>query len=285
MNDISLKAVIGAIVGFVFVLLAFGTVYTVDDGERGAVVRTGKLVSVSEPGLHWKLPLVDSVHFFSVREFSHTFEGVEAYSSDQQPATLQISVSYRIDPTRIGELYTGFGTREGLIENQVSRRSMEAFKQVFGTYTALSSIKDRTKLSHDITNAVTNSVDGPLTIIGVQVEAVTFSPAYVASIEARMLVEVGVEKERQTYEIEVIQANTVRERAKARADSTRYQAEADAEATILRGDAEAKAIRARAEALAANSNLVELIKAERWNGVLPTTMLPNHSVPFIEASK
>ncbi|NWA64220.1 prohibitin family protein, partial [Pantoea sp. B9002] len=32
-----------------------------------------------------------------------------------------------------------------------------------------------------------------------------------------------------------------------------------------------------------NQNLVELTKAERWNGVLPTTVLPDGAVPFIDA--
>jgi hypothetical protein len=27
---------------------------------------------------------------------------------------------------------------------------------------------------------------------------------------------------------------------------------------------------------------VELTKAERWNGVLPTTVLPNGALPFID---
>lgn len=31
-----------------------------------------------------------------------------------------------------------------------------------------------------------------------------------------------------------------------------------------------------------NRQLVELTAAEKWNGVLPTTMLPNGSVPFVK---
>lgn len=58
------------------------------------------------------------------------------------------------------------------------------------------------------------------------------------------------------------------------------QAKADALATELRGKAEAEAIKARAQALASNQNLVELTKAERWNGELPTTMLPNSALPL-----
>jgi hypothetical protein len=53
----------------------------------------------------------------------------------------------------------------------------------------------------------------------------------------------------------------------------------------LRGDAEADAIKARAAALASNQNLVELTKAERWDGKLPTTIVPNSALPFIDAKE
>ena len=48
-----------------------------------------------------------------------------------------------------------------------------------------------------------------------------------------------------------------------------------------RGEAEASAIEARAKALGTNPNLVTLVQAERWNGVLPTTMVPGSAVPFV----
>jgi hypothetical protein len=41
------------------------------------------------------------------------------------------------------------------------------------------------------------------------------------------------------------------------------------------------AIKAKGDALAANPNLVALIQAERWNGVLPTTLVPGSTVPFL----
>ena len=33
--------------------------------------------------------------------------------------------------------------------------------------------------------------------------------------------------------------------------------------------------------LGTNPNLVTLVQAERWNGVLPTTMVPGSAVPFV----
>ncbi|MDO5650467.1 MAG: hypothetical protein Q4G11_07665, partial [Gallicola sp.] len=50
------------------------------------------------------------------------------------------------------------------------------------------------------------------------------------------------------------------------------------------GEAEADAIRMRSDALANNPALIELTKAENWNGVLPTTVLPNGTIPFIDTA-
>lgn len=84
----------------------------------------------------------------------------------------------------------------------------------------------------------------------------------------------NLDKERVSAEIAVTQA-------KGRADSELAKATAEAQAIKLRGDAEAHAIEARAKALAQNQNLVDLIKAERWDGKLPTTVIPGNTTPFL----
>lgn len=62
-------------------------------------------------------------------------------------------------------------------------------------------------------------------------------------------------------------------------------AEADAKAVQLRGEAEASAIKAKSAALASNPALISLTQAERWNGQLPTTMVPGGAVPFLNVGQ
>lgn len=103
----SLKLAIGTGVLFVLILcLAFGSWFQVDQGERGVVLRNGKLVRVSEPGLDFKTPFIDNVMTVSVRDHTFVFEKLEAYSYDQQPATLRVSVTYRVPPEHVAELYS-----------------------------------------------------------------------------------------------------------------------------------------------------------------------------------
>ena len=51
------------------------------------------------------------------------------------------------------------------------------------------------------------------------------------------------------------------------------------------GNAEATAISARGKALGDNPHLVTLVQAEKWNGVLPVTMVPGGTVPMITLGK
>ncbi len=95
------------------------------------------------------------------------------------------------------------------------------------------------------------------------------------------MAEVEIQTKRQNLETERINAEITVTQAKARADSALAQAQAEAEAIRVRGIAEADAIKARGEALKQNAGLVALTQAEKWNGILPTTMVPAGAVPFL----
>ncbi|AOB25150.1 MULTISPECIES: prohibitin family protein [Bordetella] len=277
------KLAAGAGVLFVLILmLAFSSWFQVDQGERGVVLRNGKLVRVSEPGLDFKTPFIDSVSTVSVRDHTFIFENLEAYSYDQQPATLRVSVTYRVPAEHVAELYAEYGTISNLQMRVLERKTPDAVKNVFGRYTAVRAIQERQKLGVDVNTAVLSAMDGaPVQIVGVQVEEVGFSKAYEHSIEQRMLAQVQIETTRQQKETAMITAEIQVVKAKAEADARRQQFTAEADGIRLRGEAEAASIRAKAEALAANTNLVSLNAVEKWDGVLPATQVPGAALPFI----
>nr|WP_225719675.1 prohibitin family protein [Bordetella pertussis] len=263
-------------------MLAFSSWFQVDQGERGVVLRNGKLVRVSEPGLDFKTPFIDSVSTVSVRDHTFIFENLEAYSYDQQPATLRVSVTYRVPAEHVAELYAEYGTISNLQMRVLERKTPDAVKNVFGRYTAVRAIQERQKLGVDVNAAVLSAMDGaPVQIVGVQVEEVGFSKAYEHSIEQRMLAQVQIETTRQQKETAMITAEIQVVKAKAEADARRQQFTAEADGIRLRGEAEAASIRAKAEALVANTNLVSLNAVEKWDGVLPATQVPGAALPFI----
>ena len=167
-------------------------------------------------------------------------------------------------------MYSDYGNEFAMRDRLITPRVAQEVKTIFGQFNAVSAIQERDRLNIDALQAVQDAVGAMITIESLQIENIDFSNAYEQSIEQRMLAEVEVQRVRQNLERERIQAEIVE-----------TQARAEANAIILRGDAEAAAINARGQALRDNPSLIQLVQAEKWNGVLPTTMLPSNTVPII----
>jgi regulator of protease activity HflC (stomatin/prohibitin superfamily) len=262
-------------------LLVWTSYATVDAGERGVVLRFGALRHVAEPGLVFLIPGVDRVVRISTQSQSVFYTNIDTYSQDQQSASIDVSVIFHVPPESVADLYRTYGSLEAAVERQLDRRVVQAMKEVFGTYTASTSIHDRAGLGDAVQQAVVAAIPPPLVVDGVQMERISFSQAYEASVEERMLAEVEVLKVNQNAAREKVQAEIAVTRARAEAEAAVARAEADARAIRLKGEAEAAAINARAQALASNPLMVDLIAAERWNGTLPQTMVPGGALPFL----
>lgn len=281
----TIKGIIGSIVGFfaliVVLSVTLGSWYTIDEAERGIVFRNGAFVSLSEPGLKYKLPIVDEVVKISLREQTILYEKVPVYSRDQQTADLRISVQYSVPADQVLEVYQKYGTAENMAHQLINRAVSERAETIFGQFAAITAIQERGRLSTDVSGAIRSSIKGPITIHNVQVENIDFSDAYEAAIEDRMKAEVEVQKRRQELEQNKVAAEIAVTQAQGRADSVLAEAEANAKAKILLGEAEATAINARGRSIRENPSVVSLVQAEKWNGVLPTQMVPGSAVPFL----
>lgn len=279
---------IGVGIAIVTLLAIFGSWYTVDQTQRAVLLRNGAFVKVEQPGLHFKWPWFESVTKIDMQTHTHTWGTgqalFEAYSADQQPAHLRVSITLHVAPDKVAEIYNRFGGDvNAAITRLISPHVNEKVKNVFGQYTAARSISDRGKLNTDATAAVVAAIayDPVFVIESVQLENITFSAEYMKSIEQRMVAEIEVTRFQQQLAREQIQAKIAVTQAEGRAAAVLAEAKAKADATILAGNAEAQAIKARGESLGQNPNLVQLVQAERWNGILPQTMLPGGTVPML----
>lgn len=273
--------IVAALAGLIMLTIAMGSWYTIDERERGVLLRNGRLIGTATPGLGFKLPLVDAVVKISLETQKQQFKDVHSYSRDQQPAVMLISVNFRATADKVDELYTQFGGVQGYADRVLYPRLLAQAKIVFGHFNAVTAIQERGRLNAEVQKAVVDAAGGPMIIESVQIENLDFSKEYEKSIEQRMLAEVEVQRIRQNAEREKVQAEIVVTKAKAEADAVRNRALAESEAIQLRGKAEAEAIRARGAALGDNPRLVDLVQAERWDGKLPATMVPNGSLPMI----
>jgi regulator of protease activity HflC (stomatin/prohibitin superfamily) len=278
----SALVIVGVAILFVLGLsIVLGSWYTIDQRERGVILRNGKLIGTATPGLGFKIPFIDSIVKVSLETQRVHFDKVNAYSRDQQPADLLISVNFRATEDKVDDLYSQFGSVRGYADRILLPTVQSQSKIVFGQFNAVTAIQERGRLNAEVMAAVLKYADGPIVIESVQIENLDFSNEYEKSIEQRMLAEVEVQRLRQNAEREKVQAEIVVTKATAEANAVRQRAQAESEAIRLRGEAEAAAIRARGAALGDNPNLVNLVQAEKWDGRLPVTMLPGGAVPMI----
>ena len=210
---------------------------------------------------------------------------MQAYSKDQQAADLKVTVNYHVPESEVANAYSNYGSVEALADRIIARKAPQEIKVVFGQYDAVSVIQNRAKFNADAAQALAKAADGPVTIDSVQIENIDFSDAYEQAVEARMTAQVEVQKQQQQLAQEKVKAEIAVTQAQGRADSVKAEADAAAYKTKVEGEAAADAIRARGAALTNNPLLVELTKAEAWNGQLPTTMIPGSAVPFLDVQK
>lgn len=262
---------------FVGCNLMFGSWYTVEQGERGIVTRNGALLYIAEPGLHFKFPFIDGVREISVRNEKKEYDKLAGYSKDLQTAELRVSVNYKVDPTKVGFVFKEYGV-DSYVDKALDPQVYKSVKEIFGRYTAAEVVSKREQLNSEIQAAINIMMQNTgLIVETVQLENVDFSDTYEAAIEAAAQAEADVKKVRQQLE---------RDKIEAEKNAALAKGKADAEVERARGmkavaDAEAYAIQKRGDALRENPKLVEMTLAEKWNGVLPTSMVPGQSVPFL----
>jgi regulator of protease activity HflC (stomatin/prohibitin superfamily) len=276
-------AVIAGVAVILFLIVLFSTYFTIDQGERGVILHYGAVVGEAEPGLHFKMPIVTSIEKISVQIQKEAFEKtasgdtrLQAYSRDQQPATIAMAVNYHVtDPSAV---YAQFGSLTNMKSRIINSRAYEQLKNVFGQFDAADAIQKRALLNAEVFAAIRGAVRGPVIIDSVQIEDITFSTQYETAVEARMQAIVKQQQAEADKQKRIIDADASAYEVKAASDAKAHQIE-------VQGRAEAGAIKARGDALRDNPGLPTLVAAEKWNGVLPTTMVPGNALPFLNINK
>jgi regulator of protease activity HflC (stomatin/prohibitin superfamily) len=159
--------IVGAAIAGVVVLIALlGSWYMVDQTERGVLLRNGAVIGTAQPGLGFKVPLIDGVEKISVKTSTYTWDKMNSYSYDQQPADLKISVTLRASPDKVSDLYAKFGLLDTAVNQVVSPVVNQQVKVVFGRYTAVKAIQERGALNSSIKDAITDTLKyDPMIII------------------------------------------------------------------------------------------------------------------------
>ena len=230
----------------VAIVLGFATLFTVDQTEQSLVTEFGKPVRVvSVPGLHARVPFVQSVIGYDRRLLWLHTPGEEVILGDQRRLIVDSFTMYRIsDPLRF---YQAAGVLEDAITGRLNAIVSSAIRRVLGNRTlpdVLSADRDR------IMASIRQQVDKEMRGFGVTVEDVRIRRADLPreNTEA-VLTRMQSERERVAAQARAEGAAAgARIRADAERDRTVLLANANAKADQLRGEGEAAATKLYADA-------------------------------------
>ena len=103
------KGIIFGIIALLLVILAANSMYTVRENEYACTFRMSKYVSTTQSaGLHFKVPFIDSVKYFSKTTMFYDIPPSEVITSDKQNMTVDCYVLWKIqDPELFNKSLTG----------------------------------------------------------------------------------------------------------------------------------------------------------------------------------
>lgn len=89
----------GIAAAILVVMLAFNSFYTLDEQERGVVLRLGKYLKTENPGLHFKVPLVDQVISVNTTKVREAEIKERMLTEDENIVEVELNAQYRVaDP-------------------------------------------------------------------------------------------------------------------------------------------------------------------------------------------
>lgn len=264
-----------AVIGFIGLLTLFGSFGTVSTGHRGVVLNlqnpTGE---IKEQGFYWKKPFVDDIIEMNVQIQKEESEATAA-SKDLQDVVTKIALNYHLDPLKVGTIYQE--VRKNWASVIVQPAIQESVKNATSKYTAEELITKRAEVREAIAVNIKEKV-GPRGILVDEVNIInfSFSESFNSAIERKV-----------TAEQDALASKNQLERIKYEAQQAIERAKGEADSRVATAQAEAEAIRIQAQAIQnqGGAEYVNLKAIEKWDGALPTQMIPGSAVPFLDLNK
>ena len=120
---LNLAGGIVAAILLVALILAYGALFTVYQTRQALVVRLGKPLRVeAEPGLHVKMPLVDSVIYVDKRILDIENSSQEILASDSKPLIVMICAALAATVIVLGIMWTTNTRYDGASDRPVAEQ-------------------------------------------------------------------------------------------------------------------------------------------------------------------
>ncbi|MDE0522917.1 MAG: SPFH domain-containing protein [Boseongicola sp.] len=267
------RAITPTIIGLLVLFLLLGSVYTVEEGHVGIVKRWSKAVDQVGPGLHVKIPIADSIERIEVRQRKNV-EDLAAATKNQLPTTATVSINWTVNRNSAMDLFIHYGGLDQFETRILDPKLRSAAKAAIARFQADELIRNRQAAVAAIMDGMALELEGfPVTVNSPQIENLSLPNAYLQAVEEKEKAREDAEKEKHKLDQQRLIAQQAVNSAEANAEAKRLEADAEAYRVLTEAQAEADAIRLINEQLGRSPLYVDLVRAKRWDGVLPQTVL------------
>jgi modulator of FtsH protease HflC len=230
---------------FVVVIVGYSSIFTVSQTEQALVVRLGRPVDVvSQPGLNFKAPFIDTVISIDKRILDLENPSQEVIASDQKRLVVDAFARYRIkDPLRF---YQSVGSIQAA-NIQLTTLLNAALRRVLGEVSFITVVRDERE---NLMTRIRDYLDKEADQYGIQMVDVRIRRADLPEQNSQAVYKrMQTEREREAQEFRAQGGQKAQEiRSKADREATVIIADANSTAEQTRGVGDAERNRLFAEA-------------------------------------
>lgn len=257
------RIIVGGVIGvFALILfLIFKPFVMIGPGERGVVLRFGAVEErILGEGMQWRTPFAERIVTIGVRIYKAEVDA-PSFSKDLQNVDTKIALNFHYDPAFVNKLYQQVGN--DAYQNIIMPAIQESVKAATAQFTAADLIGERPKVKDVIkTHLVERLTPRFIIVDDFSIVDFQFSSTYQQAIE-----------QKQVAQQKALEAENDLRRIKV-----------EAEQRVAQATAEAEAIRIQAQAITSQGghDYVQMKAISKWDGHLPTQMIPGSTVPFLD---
>lgn len=247
-----IKFVIGIIV--LIMILFLNPFHLIGAGYQVVVFnRFTSKISILDTGLKWITPIINTTKKYSVRVTKTEFNGIEGLSSDSQTLLLNIVVNWKLDGTRLTDIYKNI---QGNIEETIMYNAIiDTTKAELGKFGIGDIAKNRENLRNAIqTELAKRLATNGIIINNISITNVDFNENYEKAIEQKMIAEQ-----------QALEAKNLKQK--------------------MQYESEAKKIENQNLSQSVTPLVLQQKWIEKWNGVLPTTITGQDSKLLLNLPK
>ena len=235
------KTILAIVIVLLLVIGLSGSLYTVREDQYACTFRFSEIVNTTDaPGLHFKVPFVDSVKYFSKATQFYDIPPSEVLTSDKQNMTVDCYILWEISDPQ--QFYRALGTT-GKAEERLNAITYNALKNAMGRLAQADIINMNDGAERNrIYEGIASDVDSLAATYGIHVEDVKIKQfdlpdSNLNAVYSRMISERNQMAEKYTadgnYEASIIRNDVDKQVSiivsNAEAEAAKLEAEGEAE--------------------------------------------------------